>query len=83
MDIRRDQLQLVMKCFRQRREELYHMSASIVSVCRKRSHLRFSRVSLMALYSNLVKVAMKLIYDGRDLLRQVSSVHCEKLPAAL
>ena len=36
----------------------------------------------MAGNSNLIEKAVQLIDDGRDLLRQVSGVHVDVLPAA-
>ena len=36
----------------------------------------------MARHTDLVKVSVQLIDDGRHLLRQVAGVHCVLLPAA-
>lgn len=48
----------------------------------RREELGFARVPLMARYANLVEVAMELVDDSRDLLRQVTGVHSVRLPAA-
>lgn len=39
------------------------------------SHLGLARIPLMAGHTNLVKVGVQLVDDGRDLLREVAGIH--------
>jgi len=85
----RDDVELVVQCFRQRREQLWYKLASMPLPCIGYTDLGLSRIALMAGHTYLIEEGVQALYNGGDLLRQVAGVHLVKsstrseLPAAM